>query len=291
MRGLIAGALCLLATSPVDAGVLVQPGVPFSAAQLAEAITLRGGADPDRLSITVSSLGRERLALVTPDGRWEIEIGEADGGTAARVVALYVIELEVGVGATGAPDRLVATRAAEVGRPAVGAADRYRLAVLGIGSRGVDDGDFTLMGTAIEVTRGARWVTGGGIAWQHGLTITPSSTGMLGAGARPISADLIRLRVVAGAALGPLEVVAGGFAGRVLVDAGTGGLSRWSTGLVAEARAVLPVSAAWAVELAADAEVFRDRIEVRSGGAAIGATPRGSLGGRIGLAWTGGGAR
>jgi hypothetical protein len=94
--------------------------------------------------------------------------------------------------------------------------------------------------------------------------------------------------VVAGVALGPVELVAGGFAGSVIVDGATGGVTGLSTGLVAEARIVVPVSGAWSILVAAGAEVFRQRIEVRFGDVPIGATPRAALGGGVGLAWTGG---
>jgi hypothetical protein len=104
----------------------------------------------------------------------------------------------------------------------------------------------------------------------------------------PIGADLIRVRAVAGAQLGPIELVGGGFAGRVIVDGGTGAISAWTTGLHAEARVVAPISGAWSVVIAASAEVFRERIEVRLDGARLGSTPRGAIGGGLGLAWTGG---
>jgi hypothetical protein len=157
---------------------------------------------------------------------------------------------------------------------------RYRLAALGVGSRGVRAGDFTSVGGAIELTRAGRWIVGGGIAWQRGLTID------LEAGA-PIGADLVRARAMGGVALGPVELTAGGFAGRVRVDGGTGSIGGWALGLAAEARGVKRVSAAWLIVVAASTELFRDRIEVRFGAMRLGATPRVALGGAIGLLWTG----
>lgn len=277
MRVTIGVALCLLTVSSARADVDVRPGVPFTAPQLEAAIAARVGATRGELHIEVSSLGPDRLTLVTPDGTWEIEIGTAGSETAARVVALYVIELARG-SQVGAPPGVAATAAAKV-TPGPAGVRTYRLAVLGVAARGARADDFALMGGAIELTGASeRLVGGGGISWQHGLTIAPA----LGT---PISAELVRGRVVGGVALGPVELVAGGFAGRVIVDGGTGVLGRWSTGLAAEVRAALPVSPGWAVEIAAGAELFRDRIEVRSGEELIGATPRVTLGGRIGLAW------
>lgn len=294
MRAMIGAALYLLAAVSARAGVVVQPGVPFTAAQLEAAIVARGGLEETGLDIEVSSPSPERLALVTPQGRWEIEIGAASGDTAARVVALYVIELAgeavVPAAASAAPAEAAAIPAAAVRAPiSPYAQDRYRLAALGVGSRGTRAGDFTSLGGAIELTRTGRWIVGGGIAWQHGLAIE-RAPGV------PIAADLIRVRAVAGVALGPAELVAVGFAGRNIVDGGTGTISRWDTGLATEVRAALPVSAAWAIVIAAGAELFRERIEVRLDvgtaveplpGTLIGATPRVALSGGIGLAWTG----
>jgi len=293
MRAMIGAALCLLAAVPARAGVVVQPGVPFTAAQLEAAIVARGGPEEVGLKIEVSSPSPGRLALVTPQGRWEIEIGAASGEPAARVVALHVIELAgepaaIPAAAPAAPGEAAALPAAVV-RTATSrrTQDHYRLAALGVGSRGTRAGDFTSLGGAIELTRTGRWVAGGGIAWQHGLAIE-RAPGL------PIAADLIRVRAVAGVALGPAELVAVGFAGRNIVDGGSGTISRWDTGLAAEVRAALPVSAAWSIVIAAGAELFRERIEVRFDTAVaqlpptpVGATPRVALSGGLGLAWTG----
>jgi hypothetical protein len=292
MRAMIGAALCLLAAVPARAGVVVQPGVPFMAAQLEAAIAARGGPEEAGLDIEVSSPSPGRLTLVTPQGRWEIVIGVASGEAAARVVALHVIEL-----AGAAPAVPAATSAAPAEAVALPTAavristsprtqEHYRLAALGVGSLGTRAGDLASLGGVIELTRTGRWVAGGGIAWQHGVAIA-RAPGL------PIAADLIRVRAVAGVALGPAELVGVGFAGRNIVDGGTGTISRWDTGLAAEVRAALRVSATWAIVIAAGAELFLDRIEVRldSGpfvpSTPIGATPRVALSGGIGLAWTG----
>jgi hypothetical protein len=295
----IGAGLCLLAAVPARAGVIVQPGVPFTVAQLEVAIAARGGPEETGLDIEVSSPSPERLVLVTLRGRWEIEIGAASGEAAARIVALHVIELAgeaaaIPAAASAAPaGRHVAIPAAAVQRPiSPPMQDHYRLAALGVGSRGTRAGDFTSLGGAVELTRTGRWIVGGGIAWQHGLAIehTPGV---------PIAADLVRARAVVGMALGPVELVAVGFAGRNVVDGGTGTISRWDSGLAAEVRAALPVSAAWAIMIAAGAELFRERIEVQfdptvaqfSPATLVGATPRVALSGGIGLAWIGASSR
>jgi hypothetical protein len=277
-------ALCLLTAGSARAGIVVQPGVPFTAAQLEAAIAVRGGTGEGAVDLEVSSEGPGRLVLVAAPGRrWEIEIGPASGAAAARVVALYVIELGTGVVIrdvpADAPGDATTPRTAAASAPVPGDPEHYRLALLGIGARGMDAGDFAWTGGAIELTHIGPWIAGGGVSWQYGLAIERAP-------GTPISAELIRARLVAGVGFGPLELVAGGFAGRLFVNSGSEVLGRWSTGVVGEARAALPVSSAWAIEIATDAELFRERIEVRFGAAPIGATPRATLGARIGLAWT-----
>jgi hypothetical protein len=268
--------VCLLTAASARADVVVHPGVPFTAAELEAAIAVRSEAGERRPDLEVSSVRPGQLVLVAAPGRsWEIEIGPASGVTAARVVALYVIELGVDVVIGDVPADAAPLRTTAVASEAPA---RYRLALLGIGSRGLDAGDFAWAGGAIELTHLGPWIAGGGFAWQHGLTIARAA-------GQPISAELIRARLVAGVALGPLELVAGGFAGRLFVNSGSDMLGRWSTGLVGEARAALPVSSTWAIEIATDAELFRERIEVRFATDPIGATPRTALGARIGFAW------
>jgi hypothetical protein len=271
-------ALGLLTAGSAHADVVVQDGVPFTAAQLEAAIAVRTSSGEHRPDLEVASVRPGRLVLVASGRRWEIDIGRAGGAAAARVVALFVIELGVDVvvrqvpaAAPGAAEG-IAPRAAE-------APDRYRLAVLGLGSRGMDAGDFAWAGGAVELTHIGTWIAGGGLSWQYGLPIE-RAPGM------PISAELLRARLVGGVALGPLELVAGGFAGRLFVTSGSDVLGRWSTGLLGETRAALPVSSAWALEIAAEAELFRERLEVDFGTQRIGATPRAALGVRLGLAWT-----
>lgn len=293
MRVTFGVALCLLG-GPARADVVVQPGVLFSAAELVAAIRARGGPEQSRLDVEVSSPEPGRLALVMPAGRWEIEIGAAGSDTAARVVALHVIELWAGTAATAVPAAVAAQEGANlVKASAVSSGDaelqsaavqeprpRYRVAALGVGSLGSRSGDFGLVGGAIEVARSGRWVAGGGIGWQRGLRIdrTPGA---------PIAADLVRVHAVGGIALGAAELVAGGFVGRAVVDGGNGTISRWNTGLEAAVRVAVPVSDGWALVVAAGGEVFRERIEVRFGNTRIGATPRAALCSGIGFAWMG----
>jgi len=311
MRVTIGVALCLLGGS-ARADVVVRPGVAFTAAQLEAAIRARGGPEESKLDVEVSSSGPGRLALVMPAGRWEIVLGVASGEAAARVVALHVIELWAGTAATavsaavaasegvaavkpsapeggGARVRVAGWQApgAEIGTVAprgpraldAGLQAQYRVAVLGVGGFGFRTRDFGLVGGAIDVTRADRWLVGAGLGWQRGLTMS------YGTGP-PIAADLVRAHVGGGVAVGSAELVAGGFAGRVVVDGGNGTISRWATGLEAGVRFALPVGPEWAIVLAAGGELFRERIEVRNGGLRVGATPRTTLSGGIGLAWT-----
>lgn len=287
----------MLAAVPARAGVVVHAGVPFTSAQLHDAIAARRGSDGGDLDVEVSRLSPTWLVLIMPTGRWEIQIDGVSGEMAARIVALHVVELADGPLAAGeakaapmvppaldpaASVRDPAAPAAKVHVRGTGRAKRgYRVAALGVGSRGVRADDFVSVGGAVRVTRTGRWVADGGIAWERGLTIEHEP-------ALPISTNLIRARAAGGVAFGPLELVAGGFAGRVHVDAGTDMIREWAVGLAAEGRVAAHVSGALSIMLAASAEVSRNRVEVRFDDVRVGATPRVALGGGIGLAWTGG---
>jgi hypothetical protein len=279
MRAILGAVLCL-ASVPARADVVVRPGVPFTATQLEAAIEVRGGAKG--LDIEVWKLFPDRLVVLTPGGRWEIEIGAARGAAAARVVALHVVEVAVhaapvSIVVVAAPGQ-VAPSAAEVRTPASsGRAGGPRIATLAVGALGTRGSDFASLGGALEVSYAGPWIFGAGLSWQReqtiGVMLCPPCTG-----------HLFRGRAVAGVSSGPVELVASGFAGRIsLYDTG-GRIRRWSTGISAEVRLVLPISTAWAVMIAAGTERFREVIAVAYDAAA---TPRMTLTAGIGVAWRG----
>jgi hypothetical protein len=288
MRAILSAALCAMVAVPARAGIVVEPAVPFTNVQLAAVIAARGGTGEGALDIEVVRLNSGRLELVTRAGRWEIDIGAATGA-AARIVALHVLELAVpraearsAAAADVAEVPLARSEGLASALPAAG--DLLRLTALGLGSIGSRARDFALVGGAVELSRVGRWIGSGGIAAQHGLAIHSPP-------AAPISANLIRAQVSAGVAVGITELIAGGFAGRVIVDGGTGMVSRWTTGLLARVRVALPLSGPWSVVMEAGGEVFREQVEVRVGGTPVGDTPRAALGAGLGLAWTQGRAR
>lgn len=265
------GAAVLLWGATARAEVVIDPEVPFTEEQLAAAMAARG-RDGRGLLLEISRPIPGVLLLVLAARRWEIPLGPERGETAARVVALYVIELS--------EPPLEISGAERAAAPPPGGA-RYRVAALGVGALGIRAGDFTSVGGAFEVTRVGRWVTSAGLSWQRGLTIDRDP-------GAPIRAELFRLRGMAGVALGQAELVAGGFAGRMIVDGGTGVIDGWALGAAAELRATAPVAAGWSIAFSAGVEVFRHRVEVRLEEDRLGATPRVALAGGVGLAWIGG---
>ena len=137
MRAMLGAVLCL-AWGSARAEVVIKPGVPFTALQLESALAARGGTA--RLDIEVSSPRPERVALVTPGGKWEIEIGAARGEASARVVALHVVELAVdaapvSAGVTRAPGEVAPAPEADA-RASSRRAAGPRIATLGIAWRG-----------------------------------------------------------------------------------------------------------------------------------------------------------
>lgn len=285
MRAILGAVLCL-AWGSARAEVVVRSGVPFTALQLEAAVAARGGTAG--LDIEVSSPWPERVALVTPSGRWEIEIGAARGEAAARVVALHVVELAVGAApvsavVTGAPGEGVAAPGARASTAPVRAGGP-RIAALAVGELGARRTDFASLGGAIEVAYAGPWIVGAGLSWQHEQTIHVES-------GPQITGELLRGRVVVGVAFGPAELAAFGFAGRVRFDDFMDTPTQWSTGIGAEVRLVLPVSTAWAFVIATGTELFNEDTEVRYVIGPIAAMPRMAVAGGIGVAWMGAPAR
>src|SRR5690606_23984918 len=78
-------ALGLLAhaagAAPAQAGVVVGEGVPFTAEELADAIEARSGEPVGDVQVERSPGADVRV--ITPDGTWDVAVGEAHGPVAA----------------------------------------------------------------------------------------------------------------------------------------------------------------------------------------------------------------
>src|SRR3954462_14730872 len=80
-------AITAVAVRPACADVAVAAGVPFSGAELTDALARRGAAPGD---VAVSPVSPTAVELRTAVGRQRVELGEAPGPAAARLVALQL---------------------------------------------------------------------------------------------------------------------------------------------------------------------------------------------------------
>lgn len=259
-------ALLLLAiATPAQAGVVVGEGVPFSAEDLERALAART-RDVAALAIDVQAIAPDRLRVVGPNGRWDVELGEARGRAAARLVALNVL------GDDGGDVDIVAPA-----RPAARPARALALTVGGGASRGVGAADLAATVLAVEVTTGGRWRIGAGLDWRAAIEATPT-------GAEPVDGHTWLARALIGRAFGRAEVVAGPLVGRLRVDS-TVGATAWQSGAAVAVRAGWAIAPGWTVVVGAGGDGYRHRIEVRRAGQVVATTPRVALAATVGLRW------
>jgi len=304
MRTRLGAALCvLIATSaqpiPARADIVVRPGVPFTAGQLTEEITALGELNPATLRVVVSRVAPERLALVIPDGRWEIDIADATGLVAARLVALHVVELtDASPPLDAMPPRLptpppVPPPLLTVPPPVSGAlrelahspirlapepSRRYRVAAFGVYTQGTGGRDLPSLGGAVDITRAGRWPLGLGIAWQHAL----AAQAMPGTWSpqAPEPADWMRVRAIGGVSLGAFELLGIGFIEQSSLGTSMGELERWNSGVAGEARVMMRVAGAWHIALSFGTELHLDYANSTT-------QPWLGLTSGLGIAWTG----
>src|SRR5215468_8544550 len=142
-------ALCLVIVAATagltHAGVTVEPGVPFTASELASALALRGAAATDVVVVMVSPTAVE---LQTAIGRQSVELGAARGPAAARLVALQLAMLQLATRGI-APEAVAAT-------PVVAGAPADPGWALGFGAgggHGAEAVDFALTALRVDALR------------------------------------------------------------------------------------------------------------------------------------------
>lgn len=257
-------ALLLIAvTTPAQAGVVVGEGVPFSAEDLERALAART-RDVAALAIDVQAVAPDRLRVVGPNGRWDVELGEARGRAAARLVALNVL---------GGDGGDIAAPARPGSRPA----RELALTVSGGASRGVGADDLAATVLAVDVTTGGRWRIGAGLDWRAAIEATPT-------GADPVDGQTWLARALIGRGFGRAEVVAGPLVGRLQVDS-TVGATAWLSGAAVAVRAGWAIAPGWSMVVGAGGDVYRHRVEVRRAGQVVATTPRVALAATVGLRW------
>lgn len=297
MRGLSALLLATLAVAPAAAraGVVVGEGVPFTEGELSAALAARAATAPDVLvEVPPGPASSHRgsaaadVLVTTPAGAWTISLGDARGPSAARLVALHLIDTSDG-GSAVAPPPALAPRtparrrvaAAPLETPptddgadassAAGARPSVRRIAFAAGiARGTDDDDLLAATWSCEVTvaRG-HWVGGAALSLQ---VTGPSEDRRAG---EPITMSMGQLRALIGVRQGSFELVGGPHAGLLFVDEIPGSRVRMMTGLGGAVRVRQPLRPrGWSLQIAAGADGYRHRVMVDASGTPLASSAR-----------------
>ncbi len=252
-------ALLLIAiAAPARAGVVVGAGVPFSADELEWALAART-RDEARFVVDVQAIAPDRLRVVSPSGRWDVDVGASRGPAAARLVALNVLGDDVG----------------EAGPPLDGGDRRWAVMARAGASRGIGAADLATSVVGVELTVGRRWWISGGLEWRAGVETSP-------AGAAPVDDRLWLVRGLVGRTLGGVELAVGPVAGQLRVDS-PAGATAWMIGGALVARTAVAIAPRWSLVVGFDGDIYRHRIEVRRAGEVVASTPRAALAATVGL--------
>jgi hypothetical protein len=264
--GLMIIALSVVSARPARAEISVGDGVPFTEAELRNALAVREVDDGN--VIIVRAVSASAIELKTGGGRQRIELGTTRGAQAARLVALHLAPRSL---APALPDpTLIVSPMAPP--PAV---DRgWVIALSAGGGRGMESADLAFGVLRVDaISARGPWRWGFGMALFHGFERAIEAR-------PPLQADLGALRLLGGIAAGPLELVAGPEI--VFPVGGTG--PQAMLGAAGGLRVLLVGAARWQVIASADLDLFPEQVVVRDRGFALAATPRFALAAALGVA-------
>jgi hypothetical protein len=274
-------AIVAAAAGAARAEVAVEPGVPFTASELASALALRGAAATDVVVVAVSPTAVE---LHTTVGGQRVELGAARGPAAARLVALQLARLQLAT-------RGIAPEAAGEAAVVAGAADPGWTLGLGAGGgHGAAAIDFALIALRADAlhSRGSLRY-GASVVWLHGFARSPDAGALAAAGiAMPATpdvatADLGIVRAGIGLGHGGWSAVAGPELVGYRVSGASSGIT---AGIGGGVRARLAGAARWQAIAGAEIDVFRHRVIVARDTVEFAATPRVALTALVGLVWS-----
>jgi hypothetical protein len=279
---LVLAMMVAAAPAAARAEVVVGEGVPFTAAELEDALAARtDGAAP--LDVQVSADSAEQLRLTTPGGTWEVAVGGARGPSAARLVALFVIEPAAAPAIappSGAPETfapIAVGRGVTVDAPR--SVSRTWWVTFGTGAaRGAQSDDLVAVAASLELaTARGPWLAAVEISLQASQ---PSDAGA----GEPVRTTLTQVRAAGGVRVGSVELLAGPIAGTIFLDnvpsrrsatmLGVGTAARW--------RHVLG-DGRWSLQGGVGVDGYRHRIVVSADDQRIASTPRVALSAIAGL--------
>lgn len=265
MRGLLPLVLAAVAVpAAARAEVVVDDGVPFTAAELSDALAARAGDVPPP-DVRVTTGEDEYVRIATPLGTWEVPVGGARGASAARIVALHLVAIDgfVVIPPPGASAAEVGFAPSFEGLPRHRRGSvRFRAGAVG----GVQEDDLTASVLAVELATTRRGIV---LASEVAFHITEPSGGV-----GSVRTTFAQLRYTAGLRRGPFELVAGPFAGMAFVRMKEERPDAFMFGLGTSARFRYSLGGNWTGEVALGLDAHRHRIVLRSGGEPVAATPR-----------------
>jgi hypothetical protein len=168
--GALVVAHVLAGSATAHAEVVVEAGAPFTADELEAALAIRQAAPAD---VVVHVVSPSAIELETPGGALRIELGDARGVEAARLVALQwaaLADVAAPAPVVLAPPGLIAPAPP----PITATATPFTIGIAaGIGI-GVSSTDLTLSSVSGDILwRHGHWLWGGGGTWLHGTTAAP----------------------------------------------------------------------------------------------------------------------
>jgi hypothetical protein len=276
----------------------VEPGLPFSSGELAQALLARlsPADEPGPPRLKVEPAGADAVTIQVGDRKRLVQIGERTGPAAARVVALVIAELLSDEAEAAADDRAAAPAPAvtvarsqdERGAPVLtsppsvpsGPSSPPRLCVTGGATKGLGTEEL-LAGTIdaeVVLPYGPAWAR---VAPSAGLVLMPTRNGG--------TFDEVGFRsavgrLLAGGGFGPLELLGGPFAAAYSITGATAHAGVLFGG-EALARFTLPLSRRLSLVAALRVDVYANRVRVRWVDGGGYATPRVGAALGVGLAW------
>jgi hypothetical protein len=282
------GVLVLVASAaPARAGVVVGEGVPFTADELAAAIEARSGEDVVG-DIEVEMSPGADLRLITPNGMWDVVVGEARGSAAARLVALHVVDRQ-GLGAIALPPP---ARVAAAPSPTVLDEDLDEPTIEAAVAEPVVHGPWVVFGAG--VTRGpastdlAAFTASIEIGGERERWIAAGEVGVDLSGASPDAGDvrwvMPRGRLNLGRRFGSVQILGGVLVGQMFLANVPDRPSATMVAVGGHARIVQPIgNGPWRLVAGFGVDAYQDRLVIRRMGVEEASTPRFSLAGTIGF--------
>ena len=290
MRGPLVSAVGLAAlvvgVAAARGDVVVGQGAPFTAAELEDAIAARTGASTG--DVAVEPAAGDVVRLVTPDGTWQIGVGDARGAAAARLVALHLVD-RAALGTIALPPPRVAVAPSRTPlledltdepepatSPVVPAGSSRWLALRTGATRGTSSTDLSGLLATLELGgERASWIA----AAELGAQVSGTSSD-----AGDVRWVMPHVRVSGGRRVGAVELLGGVLLGRAFLANVPDRPAATMVALGGSARTSWPIGRGrWRLVTGLGADAYHHRIVIRRLGVEEASTPRFALTATVGL--------